>query len=152
MKAARSEYLPVEAEPEKIRIPAGGGEHNPASRGWVKLQRGEDVEQLIKAAPLAFVLAAVIALRARFKAGLNPINKLSQGQCFLGDYRHYGMSLQQYRTAKAQLQKWGFATFKATSKGTIARLMDTRLFDVLYLPANKQGNKQPTNGQQAPNN
>jgi len=107
--------------------------------------------ELIEAAPRAFTLATVIALRARFKPGFNPINGLFQGEAFLGDFERYGMTEQQYRTAKAQLQKWKFATFRATTKGTVARLIDTRLFDVLNVSANGQANRRPTTKQRTPN-
>jgi hypothetical protein len=115
---------------------------------WLKMMRTPDILELIETAPLAFTLAAIIALRARFKPGFNPITGLNQGEAFLGDHEKYGMSLQQYRTAKKQLEKFGFATFKPTSKGTTAKLTDTRLFDVLNATANKRLNKQPTNAQQ----
>jgi hypothetical protein len=54
------------------------------------------------------------------------------------------MTRQQYRTALAQLHKWKFATTRTTNKGTIARLTDTRLFDVLNVTSNQQDNQQPT--------
>ena len=109
------------------------------------MMRTPDMLELIEVSPFAFTLAAIIALRARFKPGFNPITGLNQGEAFLGDHEKYGMSLQQYRTAKKQLAKWGFATFTATSKGTTAKLTDTRLFDVLNATANKQPNKRATN-------
>jgi hypothetical protein len=118
------------------------------SYGWVKLMRSDSVEDLIAEAPLAFVLAAVIAMRARFKPGLNPVTGLFQGEAFLGDHNRYGMTQQQYRTAKRQLEKFGFAAFRTTNKGTIAKLTGTRLFEVFNFAANKQ----ITTGQQPPNN
>ena len=129
-----------ETEQGKIRVPL-----EPAPAWWLKMMRTPDILELIESAPLAFALAAIIALRARFKPGFNPITGLNQGEAFLGDHEKYGMSLQQYRTAKKQLAKWGFATFTATSKGTTAKLTDTRLFDVLNMTANKQPNKRATN-------
>jgi hypothetical protein len=128
---------PIEECDEKIRIA-------PEKVWWLKLMRTPEVLELIEAAPLAFTLASIIALRARFKKGFNPINGLFQGEAFLGDHKKYGMTMQQYRTAKAQLKKWKFATFRSTSRGTIARLTDTRLFDVLNESANRQPNRQPT--------
>jgi hypothetical protein len=129
-----------DAEQEKIRVPL-----EPAPVWWLKMMRTPDMLELIEVSPFAFTLAAIIALRARFKPGFNPITGLNQGEAFLGDHEKYGMSLQQYRTAKKQLAKWGFATFTATSKGTTAKLTDTRLFDVLNATANKQPNKRATN-------
>jgi hypothetical protein len=61
------------------------------------------------------------------------------------------MSEQQYRTAKKKLEKWGYATFKRTNKGTTAKLTDTRLFDVLNLSANGQANRRITTKQRVDN-
>jgi len=120
------------------------------THGWIKMMRSPELVELIGTAPLAFTLAAVIAWRARFMPGKS-LKGLCPGECFLGDYKTCGMSEQQYRTAKKQLERWGFATFKATNKGTIAKLIDTRLFDVLNVTGNGQANRQPT-GRQRPAN
>ena len=111
--------------------------------GYVKMTRDEAGDELIAANPLAFILATVIARRARWSDGFNRHN-LSPGEALIGDWRDFGMSEQQYRTAKAQLDKWNFATFKPTNKGTIAKLTDTRLFDVLASSRNGQGNTPAT--------
>lgn len=39
-----------------------------------------------------------------------------------------GVSQQTFRTTKNKLAKWGFATFKATNKGTIARMTTDKFF------------------------
>ena len=114
---------------------------DPPSHGFVKMMRTPDILELIEEAPQAFTLASVIALRARFKPGVS-LKGLHPGEAFLGDYSVCGMSEQQYRTAKTKLLKWGFATFRATNKGTVARLIDKRLFDVLSAATNGQ----PTDG------
>lgn len=105
--------------------------------------RTPDILELIEEAPLAFTLAAIIALRARFRPGVS-LKGLNPGESFIGDFKTCGMSEQQYRTSKGQLERWRFATFKPTTKGTVARLIDTRLFDVLNVAANGQSNGQPT--------
>jgi len=112
--------------------------------GFVKMMRSPDISELIEVSPLAFTLAAVIALRARFRPGVS-LKGLQPGEAFLGDFRKCGLSERQYRTAKEQLSKWRFATFRATNKGTIAKLTDTRLFDVLSLAGDGQRDSQPTN-------
>ena len=116
----------------------------PASRGFVKLIRGEDVEALIKTSPMAFVLATLIALRARFRPGTDSITGLEQGEAFLGDFENYGMTEQNYRTAKNQLAKWKIATFGPTTRGTVAKLLDSRIFDVVNEHANGQANRLAT--------
>jgi hypothetical protein len=77
------------------------------------------------------------------------------GEAFIGDFENYGMSERNYRTAKDHLSKWRFATFKTTNKGTIAKLMDSRLFEVITAAsdgrnadgrqaADEQADRQPT--------
>lgn len=41
-----------------------------------------------------------------------------------------GISQQTFRTNKAKLAKWGFAEFRATSKGTIAKLTTDKFFNI----------------------
>lgn len=120
----------------------------PNATGWFKATRSPDALELIDANPLAFVLAYIIAFRARWSSGFNRHN-LQPGEALVGDFHRYGMSAREYRTAKQQLAKWNFATFKTTNKGTIAKLTDTRLFDVLNEAGDKQPDNQPTGKRQA---
>ena len=101
--------------------------------------------ELLKASPLAFCLLYVIAKRARWHAGFNR-HGLVQGEAFVGDFENYGMSERNYRTAKEQLSKWGFATFKPTNKGTVATLVNTAIFDASTFPADGQADGRPTDG------
>jgi hypothetical protein len=119
------------------------------SGGFIKMMRTPDIFELLETAPLAFALAAVIALRARFRPGVS-LKGLTQGEAFLGDHEKYGMTRQQYRTAIGFLKKHGFATIKSTTKGTRAKLMDTRLFNVLN--ESGQPTKQPTANHQPTTN
>lgn len=121
------------------------------SAGWFRAMRGETPLELIEANPLAYVLAAVIAHRARWRDGWNRFG-LAPGEALLGDHRSYGMSMRQYRTAKKQLAKWQFATFRATNKGTVAKLVNTRLFSVLASEADNQNGSQPASKRQASDN
>jgi len=119
-----------------------------AHTGWLKAMRTEDAMELIAANPLAYTLAAVIAFRARWRDGFNR-HGLGPGEAMLGDFKKCGMSIRQYRTAKENLQKWGFATFRTTNKGTIGKLIDTRLFSVYADNADNQNAMQPTSSRQA---
>lgn len=112
-------------------------------QGYFKATRGEDGLDLIKANPNALVLAYVIASRAKWREGFNR-QGLGQGEALLGDHESYGMTRQQYRTAKSNLQEWGFATFQPTNKGTVGKLIDTRLFSTSIEDSNHQNNQQPT--------
>jgi len=104
---------------------AGGADVN---NGFLKLLRGKQTLELLKH-PNAFTLLATIAYRARRKR-LFDDERLGVGEALLGDYANYGMSEQQYRTAKTKLRQWGFATFKTTNRGTVARLVDNGVFDI----------------------
>jgi hypothetical protein len=117
---------------------------------WFTAIRGEDAMELMRMNSKAFDLLYVIAARARYKEGFNS-HGIAQGEAMLGDFHNYGMTKQQYRTAKAVLQKHGFATFKVTPKGTVARLVNTRVFALKTPLANTQSNTRPTPSQHTPN-
>jgi len=120
------------------------------SRGWFRCHRSEAGMELLKANPLAFVLLYVIACRARWADGFNR-HGLAKGEAFIGDFESYGMTEQNYRTAKAQLAKWKFATFKPTNKGTVAALTDTSVFSVSTMHDNGQSNDRVTDSQRTAN-
>ena len=92
------------------------------------LQRSKTTEELLQK-PDCFALLTQIALRAKRSDDFN-LQNLKVGESFIGDYQRAGLTEQRYRTAKNNLSKWGFATFKATNKGTIAKLTDARVYDI----------------------
>ena len=65
---------------------------------WFTAIRSDDVIELILANPKAFILAFMIAFRARWKDGFNR-HGLDKGEAMLGDWTAYGMTRQEYRTA-----------------------------------------------------
>jgi len=115
--------------------------------GFVKLMRG-DRTQALMGDPNAFTLASVIAYRAQRTNAFN-IHGLEPGEALLGDYDKYGMTQSHYRTAKKKLQKWGIATFQATSRGTIARLVDDTVYDINREPNDEQLDRQMTDKRRA---
>lgn len=96
--------------------------------GFLKLVRSEESLELIKD-PHAFALLTLIAWRARRSAGFN-IDDLQPGEAMIGDYASCGLTRQEYRTALQKLVKWQFVTTQATSKGTVARLMNACVWDI----------------------
>lgn len=116
--------------------------------GWFKTMRSYEALELGAQSKNAFFLLYVIACRARWREGFNR-HGLEFGEAFLGDFEKYGMSAREYRTAKHQLQKWGFATFKATNKGTIAKLTGTSVYDLTPFNDDKQTASQETGKRQA---
>jgi len=116
-----------------------------SNKGFIKFMRGDALE-VIKASRNAWALASIIAYRARYSTAFNA-EGLQPGEALLGDFHNYGMSKQEYRTAKKFLEKHGFATFRPTPHGTIGRLADTRLFD----PLNSEPTPNATHGQHPAN-
>jgi len=97
---------------------------------YIKAIRGE-ASSFLDHYPNANHLLNVIARRARRTPC--KLNMLEVGECFIS-FRSVGMSEQQYRTAKKQLQKWGLVTFgkgrKVTDKGTVALLGNSDIYDI----------------------
>lgn len=118
--------------------------------GWFRAMRNPEAFELIKANRNAFILLYVIAYRAQWSAGFNRYN-LAMCEALLGDFETYGMTEQEYRTAKDQLERWGFATFRGTGKGTIATLSDASIFAVFTSTSNGHNNTQPTDSQRPDN-
>ena len=90
--------------------------------------------------PNAFILLYFIAKRARRVSGL--ADGLVIGQCHIGDYRSYGLTEREYRTAKSVLCKRLLikisetcrtrkkSTTGTTTVGTLVQLLDSRIWDI----------------------
>ena len=76
----------------------------------------------------AFILLSVIAQRTSRRG--NPIKDIGPGQALIGDYKVYGMTEQEYRTAKDKLVKWGFINVTGTNLGTVATLLPNDIYDI----------------------
>ena len=107
--------------------------------GFVKFHRSADTLELIKK-PKAFALLALIALRAK-RTNCLSIHSLEPGEALIGDHKECGLTQREYRTAKSWLKTCQFATFKATNKGTIAKLTGTSVFDINIEQPDKQTDK-----------
>lgn len=116
--------------------------------GFLKLQR-IGFEHL-KRHPNEFHLLTIIAIYARRtdqRTGL----MLKKGEALIGDWASYGFSEQNYRTAKKNLEAWGFSTFKPTPRGTIATISDSTIYDINQADDNDLTNRQVTDSQRTPN-
>jgi hypothetical protein len=131
---------------------SGNGDNIPVAlgAGWFKAMRTEAARELMRRSPNAFCLAWIIAHRARFNSGFNA-DGLSPGEALIGDHDTYGLTRQEHRTALKILTENRFATIRATTKGTIATLIDTRLFDPLNITGNQPINQRPTSEQPSTN-
>lgn len=74
----------------------------------------------------AFLLLLKIAYNTK-REDCFSIPDLEVGDAFI-TAEIVGMSQQTFRTTKRKLAKWGFVTFKATNKGTIARIITNKFF------------------------
>ena len=111
--------------------------------GWIAVHRTETAELLIEHCPDAFLLITQIAMRARRSDC--PITSLKKGEAMIGDFKKAGIaSERKYRTAKKKLLDSGLATFKTTSKGTIAKLADIRVYSVCREDRDEQNDEQAT--------
>ena len=118
------------------------------TKGFIKLHR-ENLQELLKY-PFAYSLLTQIALRAKRDGDIG-FNNLAEGEAFIGDYKTIGATQRQYRTAKQRLKEWNLATFKATNKGTIAKLTDARVFDI-NLQTERQAERQASDKQHCMDN
>jgi len=120
--------------------------------GWFKALRYPDMPALVCKSRTAFLLAYLIAYRARWsQESFNPLN-LDIGEAAI-DYENWGLTEQEFRTARKNLEKWNIARFRSTRRGTIGKLLDTRLFSslpgVLSIRPHEQTNSNKTNNQRA---
>ena len=115
--------------------------------GFIKLMRSDEAKELLENEPNCFLILNLIAYRAKRTNAFSALD-LKIGEALLGDNGACGLTSRNYRTAKEKLQKWGFATFKTTNKGTIAKLVDNRVFDINEEEDDKQNDSQPTSDRQ----
>ena len=115
------------------------------AKSFYKIVRSQETLDLLKY-PYEFTLFALIAYRARRKNGSN-INNLEVGEALMGDYENHGATEQRYRTAKNNLERWGFITNKATNKGTIIKIINTDIFNINEDHTNEQTNEPSTSHQ-----
>ena len=118
--------------------------------GYVRLMRSEDTLELLSEDPKAFLLLTLMAIRARWREGLS-VKGLGLGQAFLGDYEEAGLTEGEYRGAKKRLEGYGLATFKATSRGTVATIHAPWIYGVLEEGAQQAGIRPTTNREQSDN-
>jgi hypothetical protein len=86
-----------------------------------------ETDNLIKE-PEAFRLLFLIAYRQKRNDDFR-LPELEIGESFLRGFEDCGLSsIQSYRTAKKNLKKWGFASFRNTNKGTIAKITTNKFF------------------------
>jgi hypothetical protein len=109
-------------------------------RDYFVAWRSDDFLELLRK-PNAFRLLALIAYRARWRDGYSA-DGVGPGECLLGAddvARVLKLSPRAYRTSKTVLEKGGFATFSGTGLGTVARIVNSRVFST-SVPENDRHN------------
>ena len=117
--------------------------------GFIKLNRSPEALELARD-PNAFTLLAIIAMRARRNSEFN-FHNLKHGEALIGDYKNYGLTEQKYRTAKKKLKNWKFITTRTTNRGTIAKLINSAIWDINIQKGNEPPNSQATGKQRTGN-
>jgi hypothetical protein len=122
---------------------------------FIKLIRSQEISELLRK-PKIWTLLSLIAYRAKRTNSLS-VEDLEIGEAKIGDLKACGLSRQEYRTALNWLSVNQIITIRTTNKGTIAKLSDTRFFDINIENGNDQNNhqtttKQPSNNHQATTN
>ena len=124
--------------------------HNPRTGGFARQRRNACLE-LLAEDPKLYLLISQIGMRARWKTdGVNPHN-LGIGEALIGDHGNCGLTRQEYRSAIRRAKKWGIATFKATSSGTVATLINHDYYDLSEETSNHQDNQPATTKQPSSN-
>jgi len=110
---------------------------------FIQLKRSKEAWELLTKDHTAFCLLTIVAQRAK-RTDEFSVYGLDVGEALMGDYKSYGMSRQQYRSALLRLKYWDFLTIKPTTKGTIVKLINTDIFDINVNEHNQQANQRPT--------
>lgn len=119
---------------------------------FIKAYRESESMELIKQRPSAFILLYIIAMRAKRTSSLIK-DGLEIGECYLGDFKTWGSTRQQYRTDLHFLKDCQILTIKTTNKGTIVKLLDKTIFDINEEDiTTKPTNDQPTANQRLTTN
>jgi len=80
------------------------------------------------------------------------ISKMKAGESFIGDWKNAGLpSEMAYRHAKKILKESGLATFRGTSRGTVATLSNSSIYSISKEANNGQNNTLETDKEQTRN-
>lgn|GEM_PF-1748881 len=99
-------------------------------RGYFLVWRTDDFLELLRSKPNAFRLLSLIAYRARWREGYSA-DGLARGEARLGRFdveRELGLTAKEYRLACATLEQGKFVALQKTPHGTVARIVDSRVF------------------------
>lgn len=120
---------------------------------YIQLNReSKKLEWLMRKRPSALMLLILIAKRAKRSVDHPDIN-LDMGEAEVGDFETYGVTRQIYRTDLDYLIFNQLVTTKTTNRGTIAKLVDTDIFNINEEQLTTSSSQiQPTTNQQLTTN
>ncbi len=128
---------------------------------FIKFIPSEEAMWLLKNKHHAFRLLTIIAESARRYEGAP--DGLKVGECFIGGHKNYGMSEQNYRTAKDVLEKRQHieivetsrtrkkSTNGVTTEGTKVKILSSSIWDINSEEGNERINERVTNDQRTGN-
>jgi len=100
---------------------------------FVKLHRSDETITMIRKDPKGFVLLSWIALRANRETG----------EAMLGDWEAMGYTSRgAYRNTLNRLLRTNKVTTRTTTKGTLAKLVNTGIFDINEIESSQQASHQ----------
>jgi hypothetical protein len=106
--------------------------------GFIKYNRSEASENL-ECKPNENHLLSIIA--RRISRNGNPVKGVKKGEALIGDFENMGLKRQPYRTALANLIRWGYVTTRVTNRTTYAKLVNTEVYDCNVFVPNQQTNQ-----------
>ena len=121
------------------------GEKPDRSGGFfIKLMVNDRTREIMKDKN-AFLLLSLIAVRARRVDGYVAYNGqnifLKGGEALIGDYQKMDFTKKEYRSAKQRLFTCKLCSFKRAPRGTIARLLNSEVYDISFNAKGTQGAK-----------
>jgi len=111
--------------------------------GWFAVHRTPQLEHMVQKDQNALALMMQAAMRARWNEGWNE-HGLGVGQALVGDHENIGLTRAEYRSALSRLEKYGIATIKTTTKGTVLTLTGQTLTVCNDQRDSQQNNHRPT--------
>jgi hypothetical protein len=96
--------------------------------GFIQMKRTQETIELMKDKN-AFILLAQIAYRAKRTSSFS-IHGLTIGEAMVGDFENIGLKRGEYREALKRLVNHQLITIETSNRGTIAKLINSDIFDI----------------------
>ncbi|MCP4747281.1 MAG: hypothetical protein GY874_14245 [Desulfobacteraceae bacterium] len=95
--------------------------------GFISLVASDDLDELNKR-PNELALLLLIARRSLRTASFSACNcNIKEGEVLISSYQACGLSEQEYRTAKKNLEQWNIIRTRRSNKGTVAKIVSNTI-------------------------